>query len=112
MKLKSKSEWFEFPSPIGEPEINWTYSYPYCIERVVKEDGYIIWFGLNTNWVSKDGGKSWTYLGTDETVEMIPEFINDRGQLCGGYYPEGRSIFIPCEPPIYEIMYREKYGQK
>ena len=44
MKLLKKSEWFEFPSPIAEPDIKWNRNYPYHIERLLKEDGEIIWF--------------------------------------------------------------------
>jgi hypothetical protein len=106
MKFSSKSEWFELPTPIGEPKIEWKYNYPYSIERIVKKDGTIIWFGEGTNWV-REKDKGWTYLGTDETVEIVPEFINERGQLCGGYYSEGRDIWIPCEEPIYETMYKQ-----
>jgi hypothetical protein len=104
MKLIKKTEWFELPSPLGEPEIEWNYSYPYLIERILDQDGTIIWFGEGTNWV-KEKDKGWTYLGTDETVEMIPEFIDELGQRCGGYYPENRNIFIPCDKPIYEQLY-------
>lgn len=109
MKLLSKTEWFEFPTPIGEPEIKWTYSYPYSIERIVKEDGEIIWFGQGTNWVKKKDS-SWTYLGVDESVE--PTFFIKGEDGMGDYaeYPEGRNIFIPCEPPIYEKLYIELYG--
>jgi hypothetical protein len=110
MKLISKSEWFEFPSPIGEPEIKWTYNYPYSIERIVKEDGEIVWFGQGTNWVKKKDS-SWTYLGVDENVKPLEVYYKEDGTIDGATYPEGRNIFIPCEPPIYEKMYTEKYGK-
>lgn len=106
MKAISKSEWFELDKPIGEPELVGNYNETsYCIERVVKTNGDIVWFGLSTNWVSEDGGETWKYLGTDESVEMVPETKNDRGEWVGGYYPEGRNIWIDCEKPIYEKFY-------
>jgi len=106
MKLSSKTEWFELESPIGEPEINWDKKYPYFIERVVKNDGEICWFGQGTNWVKKPND-SWTYLGVDETVKPTV-FIKGRGGEGDYYeYPEGRNIFIPCEPPIYETLYEK-----
>lgn len=120
MKLTHKSEWFEFPSPIGEPDVKWDefcwdnkyenrIPNTYSIERTEDRDGKIVWMGYHTNWV-KNPGKVWVYLGTDETVEMIPEYFNEKGERCGGYYPEGRSIWITCDPPIYEVMYqREMY---
>lgn len=108
MKARSKSEWFELDKPIGEPEIakNWTES-SYWIERIVKKDGEIIWFGQGTNWISYDNGVSWKYLGTDESVQMIPETKNENGEWEGGYYPEGRNIWIDCEEPVYEKLYKE-----
>lgn len=104
MKLLKKSEWFEFPSPIAEPDIKWNSNYPYHIERLLKEDGEIIWFGEATNWVKKPGD-SWRHLGVDENVKPTVFIPGSDGM--GDYYeyPEGRNIFIPCDPPIYEIMY-------
>ena len=72
-----KSEWFKFDSPIGEPESKY-YDDIYHIERLEKEDGEVVWFGINTNWV-KSPGKNWTKLDCGE--------------------------FEPCEAPIYEEMY-------
>lgn len=109
MKLISKSEWFEFPSPIGEPEIKWEYDYSYNIERVVKSNGDIIWFGKGTNWVKKKDN-NWTYLGIDENVKPTVFIKGENGMGDYAEYPEGRNIFIPCEPPIYEKMYMEKYN--
>lgn len=108
IKLHSKSEWIEFERPLAEPDIKWKDS-SYVIERTEDKYGKIVWFGQSTNWV-KNPGESWIYLGTDETVEMIPEYFNERGERCGGYYPEGRNIWIPCDPPIYEQLYQEHYA--
>lgn len=106
MKLRSKTEWFELESPIGEPAIKWDTIYPYCIERVVNEDGEIYWFGEGTNWVKKPND-CWRYLGVDESVK--PTLFIEGGDGEGDYYeyPEGRNIFIECEEPIYEKLYRE-----
>lgn len=113
MKLISKSEWFELPTPIGEPDIKWDYNYPYSIERIVNEDGEIIWFGQGTNWVKKNS-ENWAYLGEDENVKPIEVYYNDDGSIGGGHYPEERSIWIPCDEPIYEQEYQklktEEYG--
>ena len=49
-EVKNKSEWFVLDSPLGEPEINYREE-QYWIERVVKVNGDIIWFGQGTNWV-------------------------------------------------------------
>jgi len=87
--------------PIGEPKIVGKYKEDaYWIERVVKDNGDIVWFGLNTNWV-KEPNKEWKYLGTDETVKPI--------EAGGDLYPEGRHIWIECEPPIYEKLYLELF---
>ena len=108
MVPRSKSEWFELNKPIGEPKIAENYKEDsYWIERVLKDNGEIVWFGMGTNWISKDDGQTWQYLGVDETVEMIPETLNERGEWEGGYYPEGRSIWIDCDTPIYEKLYRK-----
>jgi hypothetical protein len=104
IKPMSKSEWFEFPSPIGEPNIEWDNKYPYEIERLVKDNGDICWFGQVTNWV-KEKGKGWTYLGVDENVKPTVFIKGEDGFGDYAEYPEGRSIFIPCEPPIYEVLY-------
>ena len=98
MKARNKSEWFELSKPIGEPKLAENYSEDsYWIERVVKNNGEIVWFGQGTNWVSKDNGNTWKYLGTDYSVEPL-----EKG---GCVYPENRNIWIDCESPIYEKLY-------
>ena len=67
--------------------------------RVVKKNGELVWFGQGTNWVSKDNGETWKYLGTDYSVEPFEEG--------GCVYHENRSIWIDCELPIYEKLYLE-----
>lgn len=107
MKAKIKSEWFELDKPIGEPKLVEDYNEDtYWIERIVNNEGETIWFGQSVNW-KKEQGKNWTVLGVDETVEMVPEYKDDKGEWQGGYYPEGRNIWIDCELPIYEKLYRE-----
>lgn len=106
MKFNSSSEWFELDSPIGEPEIKWTYSYPYLIERIVKITGEIIWFGQRVNWKKEKDG-IWTVLGEDENVKPTEVYYNLDGSYSGASYPEGRIIWIPCEEPIYETLYKQ-----
>ena len=106
MKLVKKSEWFEFDSPIGEPDYDWKKYHgdeKYHIERYVKEDGDVIWFGINTNWVKKiDIG--WTVLTTNEDAQPLKEYLPEI------VYGSDRQYFKPCEEPIYEKLYNEKYG--
>jgi len=101
---KNKSEWFVLDSPLGEPDIDYIEE-DYWIERVAKVNGEIVWFGQGTNWVCTPEGQ-WTVLGEDETVEPTKTYYNEDGTVSGHDYPEGRSIFIPCEMPIYEKLYR------
>jgi len=103
MKLVSKSEWFEFDSPIGEPELNW-FEENYEIERLTKENGDVIWFGQSVNWQKLNGGK-WTVLSDDENVKPIKTYYDKEGNINGYHYPEGRTIWVECEPPIYEKEY-------
>ena len=95
MKALSKSEWFELDSPIGEPEVKWTDA-TYVIERIVRENGKILWMGYGTNWV-KNPNEGWTKLTTDESVKPNAD----------GVYPENRSYFAPCDLPIYEVLYQQ-----
>ena len=85
MELIKKSEWFKFNKPIGEPDIIY-YDKEYHIERLVDIDNnYTIWFGLDTNWKRDIGSEQWEFL------------------LMGKFYP--------CDQPIYEKLYMEKYGR-
>lgn len=100
MKLMTKQEWFKLDKPIGEPGIAEKYKEEnYWIERVLKKSGEIVWFGLGTNWTSQDGGKSWKRLATDHSVQPLEEGGCD--------YPKERTIWVDCEPPIYEKKYIE-----
>lgn len=81
MKALTKSEWFRFDKPIGEPDTKWA-DESYDIERVVTQDETIIWFGLDTNWVKKNHHNYWEYL------------------LMGDFYQ--------CDEPIYEQLYKNK----
>lgn len=115
IKFISKSEWFEFERPLAEPNIKWNPTRAtingeelntYEIGRIVKRNGDIVWFGQGTNWVKKPN-ESWTVLGEDENVKPIETYYNPDGSISGFHYPEGRQIWIPCEPPIYETLYQE-----
>jgi hypothetical protein len=110
MKLEKRSEIFKFFSPIGEPEIDYREN-QYLIERLVRENGEVVWFGLNTNWVRTPEGQ-WTKLGTDETVEPLEIYYDANGDVDGYLYPEERNKFFPCDPPIYEKLYQEKYRDR
>lgn len=107
MKLVEKCEWFKLVSPIGEPDIKY-HEKEYFIERVVKTDGSIVWFGQNTNW-KKELNSGWTFLGDDENVKPKEIYYRKDGTIDGYLYPEGRQIWIDCETPIYEKMYIENY---
>lgn len=102
MKLSKKSEWFEFDSPIGEPNRKWTTNDKYHIERVVREDGETVWFGLSINW-KKSPGEGWTVLGTNHNAKPLEKYLPDI------VYGADRTIWIPCEPPIYEKLYQQYY---
>lgn len=95
MRLSKKSEWFIFDKPLMEPSVLF-YGKEYHIERVVKSNGEIVWFGLNTNWV-KEKGKNWSFLTTDDNIKPDP------------VYPSSRSIFKECPEPIYETLYKKFY---
>lgn len=98
MKLIKRSEMFQFPSPIGEPDVHWIPSDPYYISRIVTEDGTIIWFGLKTNWMKKPE-QGWTVLGINHEAKPLPHYLPDI------VYGEDRTSFIECDPPIYEVEY-------
>lgn len=101
MKLSKKSEWFIFDSPIGEPEYHWEWD-KYTIERVVKENGETIWFGINVNWKKEKDGK-WTVLSINENAKPLEKYLPDI------VYGEDRIYWKPCEPPIYEQLYQKYY---
>ena len=98
MNLFRKEEWFEFESPVGEPEINWINqkentgcSYKndkgeikYVINRTVNILGEPIWFGQKTTWVKKEN-KYWTILT----------------------YKNKEKVFTPCDTPVYETLYEK-----
>ena len=84
MKAISKSEWFELEKPIGEPKVAEKYrEETYVIERIVRDNGEVVWFGQATNWVLPPNSIRWTKLA-------------ERGHE-----------FVSCKEPIYETMYRE-----
>ena len=99
MKLIHKAEWFEFDSPIGEPHIDWNPNEKYHIERLVKQDGTIIWFGQNTNW-KKEPKKNWTVLTTNDYAKPLEKYLPEI------VYGGDRTYFKPCVMPIYEKYYK------
>jgi hypothetical protein len=106
MRLATSSQWFELERPLAEPEIKWDYPHSYWIERIINKEGDIVWFGQGVNWVKKPN-QGWTVLGDDENVKPYETYYNDDGTVSGHAYPEGRTIWIPCEEPIYETLYKE-----
>lgn len=99
MKLVRKSEWFEFDSPIGEPNVKY-YDNKYVIERVVKSDGTVVWFGLETNWKRESDG-IWRVLTTNENAMPLDKYLPEI------VYGEDRMYFKECDMPIYEKLYIE-----
>lgn len=100
MKLISKSEWFEFDRPIGEPDVKWSPNDKYPIERLTKENGEIVWFGYRINWKKEPNGK-WTVLSTNYDAEPLEKYLPEI------VYGEDRIYWKECETPIYEKMYQE-----
>ena len=100
IKFISSREWYEFPSPIGEPNEKWVYNYPYQIERVVTHTGEIIWFGCSVNWKKEKDG-NWGVLATNENAQPLEKYLPEI------VYGEDRTYFKECEEPIYETLYRE-----
>lgn len=116
-EAREKSEWFEMDSPLGEPDLKWekerwnekyTAKEPntYWIERTTKRNGEIVWFGQGVNWKKEKDGV-WTILGNDENVKPTKTYYNPDGSISGYEYPENRTIWIPCEEPIYETLYKQ-----
>lgn len=100
MKLISKEEWFELDSPIGEPSEKWNPKDKYVIERKVRKDGAVIWFGLSVNWKKEKDG-NWSVLATNEDAKPLEKYLPEI------VYGEDRTYFKECEMPIYEKMYLE-----
>lgn len=101
MEFRSKSEWFEMKLPIGEPDNCIDYiGDSYWTERRVEVDGSTVWYGIDVNWKKEKDGE-WTVLGRDSNIDPI-----EQGE---GYvvYPQGSTIWIPCEEPIYERLYNK-----
>ena len=92
-----ESTWIRVEKPIGEPELKWTDKF-YDIERVVSQDGTIIWFGQLTNW-KKEPNKEWTVLTTNYEAKPLEKYLPEI------VYGEDRTYFSPCDTPIYEKLY-------
>lgn len=98
MKLHTRSEWLRLKSPIAEPEVKWNRKEPYFIERVIRQDGSIVWFGQAVNWVKEVNG-DWTVLTTNENAKPLEKYLPDI------VYGEDRTYFKKCKTPIYEELY-------
>lgn len=103
MKVKKKSEWFEFDSPIGEPNEKW-YNESYCIERLTHENGDVVWFGISVNWKKTKNG-NWTVLATNYDAKPLEKYLPDV------VYGEDRTYWKECDIPIYEKLYIELYDK-
>lgn len=100
MKFFSSSEWFELERPLAEPEVDWKYSYPYMLERVVKQTGEIIWFGCAVNFKKEKDGK-WGVLTTNYDAKPLEKYLPEI------VYGEDRNYFKECEEPVYETLYKQ-----
>jgi len=100
MKLDSKSEWFVLDEPLAEPNEKWNSKDKYYIERVVKKDGSIVWFGCSINW-KKEPNKNWTELATNHDVKPLEKYLPEI------VYGEDRTYWKKCDIPIYEKLYLE-----
>ena len=104
ISLIKKQECFEFEKPFAEPDVRWNSNEKYYTERIQKEDGEVVWFGIGKNW-KKIPNKGWHVLGDDYNVLPKEIYIRDDGRIDGFSFPEGRTIWIKCPDPIYEKMY-------
>lgn len=100
MKLSNKSEWFILDRPIAEPYQKWDDKYKYYVERQVKENGSIIWFGCAINWKKELNG-NWTELATNENAKPLEEYLPEI------VFGEDLTYWKECEIPIYETLYLE-----
>ena len=103
MKFISKTEYFKFDKPIGEPDVKF-YENEYLIQRK-EDDKVIIWFGLETNWKYLKSEKVWKKLTTDNNIEPLDIYFPDV------IYPENKTYYKECKEPIYETKYKEYYGK-
>jgi hypothetical protein len=100
IKLYKKSEWFEFDSPLGEPNEDWTNQGKYLCERIVNKDGITIWFGININW-KKEPDYGWEVLTENPDAKPLEKYLPEI------VYGEDRTYWKDCEMPIYEKLYLE-----
>lgn len=87
MEINSKSEWFILDSPIAEPSEKWDSNEKYHIERKVRVDGAIFWYGLSVTWKKEKNGV-WTRITNKNT----------------------KIDLKVCEMPIYEKLYLEEHN--
>lgn len=107
MKSLTKSEWFEFDYPIGEPDHvsrkEYNANNKYRIERIVNQEGEVIWFGINVNW-KKMPGEEWTVLSINQEAKPLEKYLPEI------VYGEDRVCWKLCDIPIYEQMYLRNNG--
>jgi hypothetical protein len=102
MILSSKSEWFIFDSPIGEPNEKWNTNDSYHIERIERFDKSIVWFGCSINWKKEHNGE-WQILTTNLDAKPLDKYLPEI------IYGSDRTIWVDCEKPIYEKEYEKYY---
>lgn len=100
MKLDSKSEWFVLDEPLAEPNEKWNGKDKYYIERVVKKDGSIVWFGCAINWKKEPNG-GWTELAINHNAKPLEKYLPEI------VYGKDRMYWKECDIPIYEKLYLE-----
>lgn len=96
----SKSEWYAIESPLAEPEERWNRNEKYHIERVVRENGDIIWYGCSVNWKKEIAGY-WSVLTTNYEAKPLEKYLPDI------VYGEDRTYWKICDVPLYEKMRTE-----
>lgn len=105
MKLHKKSEWFVLDRPLAEPNEKWNDNDKYHIERLVTENGTIIWFGCSINWRKEPNG-NWTELATNYDAKPLEKYLPEI------VYGSDRTYWKECPEPIYETMRKEVMGHE
>ena len=101
MKQISKSEWFALDRPLAEPNVKWGKNGgEYNIQRKVKTDGEIVWFGCEINWKKEIDGP-WTVLTMNPDAKPLEKYLPEI------VYGNDRILWEECEMPIYEKLYLE-----
>jgi hypothetical protein len=102
MKQISKTEWFVLDRPLAEPNVKWGKNDgEYHIQREVKNDGEIVWFGCDINWKKEIDGP-WTVLTMNPDAKPLEKYLPEIV-----YDSNDRIRWKECEMPIYEKLYLE-----